>query len=171
MVSALCQHCATGTHRLRDLSSHLQRGRPSAPRPRVEAGTSRTVATATSASLRTAAGRGYLRVEGRPRLPSPQGAPARPASATEGREGRAAAAGQCQGKGFTPQKVSPKMLRALFFLPPAPRRRGGTACGCRAGRTRESPQRAAGREKPSAASAAEGAPGPPQRGSCCSRSR
>lgn len=46
------------------------------------------------------------------------------------------------------------MLRVLFFLPRAPRRRGGTGCGSRTGRTRASPQRSAGWEKPSSASAA-----------------
>lgn len=77
-VSALRQDCDTGTDQLRDLSYHLKRGRPPAARPRVEEGTtSHTVATATSASVRRAAGRGSLRVPGRPCLPSPQGAPTR----------------------------------------------------------------------------------------------
>lgn len=76
--SALCQHCDTGTDQLRDLSSRSKPGRPPPARPRVEAGAARrTVATATSASPRTAAGLGYLRTPGRPCLQCPQGAPAR----------------------------------------------------------------------------------------------
>lgn len=119
-VSPLCQHRDTGTDQLRDLSSRLKRGRPSAARPRVEAGTtSGTVATATPADSRwpelpESPGPAVPPAPSGRADPLPAAPPPRPASGTEGRERRAAAAGQWQGKGFTPQRVCPSNS---FVLP------------------------------------------------------
>lgn len=123
------------------------------------------MATATPASLRTAAGRGDLRVRGRPCLPSPQGAPTRsrqrphhvPPQAPRGGKGGRRPPASGRGKGSHRKECPSK-----GFVLPFHRHRGGKRYGSRASRTRASPQRAAGREKPSAGNAAEGAWGPPQ---------
>lgn len=128
------------------------------------------MATATSASLRTGAGRGHLSVPGsRASLPSGRAsrcrsAPSPPRLSYLG----AGRTGGCRRPAARERFHTAKSVlqKASFFLPPAPRRRGETRCGSRAGRTRASPQRAAGREKRSAGSARAA-----QRGSSCSRSR